>query len=136
MHIDAHIGPARIDVGAHVELGAKTVGNRILDFQRRKIQAGQRTVLRGDLDLERLLWREPDFPRDIGCRVVEVLLTAVLVVLQFDQHTLREAAVQVELQGIAPRTLQLNASAPGLAGDAGDALHLGGQQGLNACGTR
>ncbi len=102
MHIDAHIGPARVDIGPHIELGAKAVGNRILDFQRRKIQAGQRAVLGGDLDLEGLFGREPDFPCDVGRRVVEVLLASVLVVLQLDEHALGESAVQVELQGIAP----------------------------------
>ena len=136
VHVHAHVGPTRIDIRAHIELGAKTVGNCVLDLQGGKVQAGQRAVLRGDLDFEGLFRREPDFPGDIGSGVVQVLLAAVLVVLQFDQHALGQAAVQVQLQGVTPRALQLHTRAPGFARDAGDALDLGGQQGLNAGGAR
>ncbi len=40
-------------LGAHaVALGAEAIGNRILDLEGRKIQAGQRAVLGRHLDLE------------------------------------------------------------------------------------
>ena len=96
VHIHAHVGPAGIDTGTHVIVFVpKTIGYRVLDFECGKVQAGQRAVLGGDLDLEGLLGRKPDLPRHIGCGVVQVLLAAVLVVGQFNQHPLRQAAVQI-----------------------------------------
>ena len=92
-------------------------------------------MLRRDFNLEGLLGREPDFPSHAGRRVVQVLLAAVLVVLQLDQHALRQPAVQVELQGFAPGASQLHACAPGLALNAGDALDFRGQQGFDASGA-
>ena len=134
--VHPHVGPVGIDIGAHVVLGAKAVGNRVLDLERRKIQARQRAVLRCDLDLEALPGGEPDFPGHVARRVVEVLLAAILAVLQFDQHALGQAAVQVELHRVAPRALQLHTGAPGLALGAGDALNLGGQQRFHTGGAR
>jgi hypothetical protein len=93
-------------------------------------------VLCGDLDLEGLFGREPDLPGHAGCGVVQVLLAAVAVVLQLDQHALRQPAVQVELQRIAPGARHLHAGAPGFAGAAGDAFDLGGKKFFDAGGAR
>jgi hypothetical protein len=60
------------------------------------------------------------------------LFTAVVGVLQFDEHTLRQAAVQIELLRVAPRTLQLHTGSPGDAGNAGNVVHLGGEQLFNS----
>ena len=81
VRVDAHIGPARVHVRAHIELVPKAIRHRILDLERGKVQAVQRTVLRCDLNLEALLGREPDFPGHIAGGAVEVLLTAVVGVL-------------------------------------------------------
>ena len=135
MRVNPHIGPARVDIGAHVKFVPEAVGHCVLDLERRKVQAGQRAVLGGDFNLEGLLGREPDFPGHRCGRVVKILLTAVLVVRQLDQHPLRQTAVQIELQGIAPRAFKLHTGPPGLAVNAGDAFDLSGQQCFDASGA-
>ena len=133
VHINPYIGPTGFNTGPDIiELGPEAVSHRILDFERCKIQAGQRAVLRGDVDFEGLLGREPDLPGDVGCGVVQVLLAAVLVVRQLNEHALGQAAVQVELLRIAPGALQLHARPPSLRRSAGNALDFAGQQGFNA----
>ena len=81
VRVDAHVGPARVHVGAHIEFVPEAVRYRVLDLERGKVQAVQRTVLRRDLDLEALLGREPDFPGHVAGGAVQVLFVAVLGVL-------------------------------------------------------
>ena len=113
----ARVGPAGLDAGPHAaRLGAEAVGDRVLDAQRGEVEALERAVLRGGLDLEGLLRREPDLPGHAARDGVEVVLAAVGRVRQFDQHALREAAVQVELQRVAPGGAHAHAAAQGQAG--------------------
>jgi hypothetical protein len=117
-------------------LVAKAVADRVLDLERREVQALERTVLGRDLDLDGLLRREPDFPGDLAGRGVQVVFAAVAPVPELHQHPLRQAAVQVELEGVAPRGLQRHAGAPLLHRRlAGDARDLGGQVVLHASGA-
>ena len=92
-------------------------------------------MLGGDFDLEGLLGGKPDLPGHVGCCVVQVLLGAVLVVRQLNQHALSQATVQIKLQGITPRTRQLHPRAPGLGGCTCDAEGFSSQQGLNSRGA-
>ena len=101
--VDARIGPLGVDIGAHAKLVTETISHRIFDFQRRKVQALQRAVLRGDFDLEGFFGREPQLPRHLARRTVQVLFLTVHRVRELDQHALRQTAVQIELQHIAPR---------------------------------
>ena len=133
---DTGIRPAGFDVGAHAGLVAETVDQRVLDLQCGEVQALERAVLGRDLDLEALLGREPDFPGHIGSGVVQVLLAAVGRGRQVHQHALRQAAVQVQQQRVAPGTFDQHAAAPGARCGAGDALDLGGQEFLDAGGAR
>ena len=137
--IHAHVGPAGVDAGAHVvELVAKAVGNRVLDLQRGKVQALQRAVLGGDLDLEGLLRRKPHLPGHAAGNVVQVFLRAVGRMRQLHQHALRQPAVQVQQQRVAPRGAQQHAAAPSeqvFTGQPGVAVHLVGQETLDASGA-
>jgi hypothetical protein len=54
VHMDAHVGPARVHIGALAALVAKAVGHRVLDLERGEVQAFQRAVLGGHFDLEGL----------------------------------------------------------------------------------
>ncbi|BEP66028.1 hypothetical protein GmRootV35_05420 [Variovorax sp. V35] len=58
---------------------------------------------------------------------------------QFDQHALREPAVQVELETVAPVGAHAHAAAQGeqvLPGTAGQGMHLLGKEFLDAGGAR
>ncbi|KDA51810.1 hypothetical protein L963_1698 [Leuconostoc mesenteroides subsp. cremoris T26] len=124
----ARIGPLGLDAGPHAAgLGAEAVGDRILDAQGREVEALQRAVLRGGLDLEGLLRREPDLPGHAARDGIEVVLAAVGRVREFDQNALREPAVQVELERLAPIGTHAHAAAQGqqvLAGAAGERVDL------------
>ncbi len=87
---DAHIGPAGIDIRAHaVDFVAKAVADRIFDFESRKVQRGQRTVLRRHLHFDALLGREPNFPGHRSGGAVQVLFAAVVRQGQLHHHPLR-----------------------------------------------
>ncbi|MEY3887865.1 MAG: hypothetical protein RL650_1957 [Pseudomonadota bacterium] len=102
MHIDAHIGPLGVDVRALATFGAEAIGHGIFDFERCKIEAGERTVLRCDFNLESLLGGKPNFPSDGAGSVVQIFFAAVKSLRQLNEHTLRQSAVQVQSQRIAP----------------------------------
>jgi hypothetical protein len=57
-------------------------------------------------------------------------------VLQFNQHALRQAAVQVELLRFAPRALQLHTSPPRAARNPRDAVDFSREQFFNTRSTR
>lgn len=86
----------------------------MIDLQGGEVEAGQRTVLGGDLDLEALAGGEPDFPGDVAGGVVQVFFVAVRRVRELYQHALRQAAVQVEPHGVAPGCPRQHAAAQGL----------------------
>ncbi|MDT4835952.1 hypothetical protein FQZ97_696320 [compost metagenome] len=137
---DAAVGPLGLDAGAHaIGLGAEAVGHGVLDAQGGEVQALQRAVLGRGLDLEGLLGREPDLPGHAVGDGVQVVLVAVGPVGQFDQHALREPAVQVELEAVAPVGAHAHAAAQGeqvLPGTAGQGMHLLGKEFLDAGGAR
>ncbi|MCY1544154.1 hypothetical protein D9M68_800140 [compost metagenome] len=136
MGVDAHVGPGGVHAGALAAFVAEAVADGVLDLQCREVEAGQRAVLRRDLNLDGLLRREPDFPGDLAGRVVQVLLAAVAAVPQLHQYPLRESAVQIQAHGVAPRGLDAHTTAC-LEGQwfVGDALHLIGQHVLHASGA-
>ena len=136
--VDAHVGPGGVDAGALAALVAKAVGHRVFDLECGKVQAGQRAVLRRDVDLEGLLGGEPDFPGDVAGRVVEVVFVAVVGDRQLHQHALGQAAVQVDAQCIAPGGVGHHAATAGhqvVAGQARDRMDLIGQKALDASGA-
>ena len=102
MHVNAHVGPLRVDVGAFTAFGAESIGHCIFDFERRKVEAGEWAVLRRNFNLESLLCGEPNFPSHGTGGVVQIFFAAVKGLRQLNQHTLCEAAVQVQAHGIAP----------------------------------
>jgi len=68
--------------------------------------------------------------------VVQVLFAAVAAVPELHQHALREAAVQVQPHGVAPRRVERHTAARLVRRvHAGDALHLGGEHVLHAGGA-
>ena len=114
MGINTHIGPLGVDIRAHaVGLVAKTVAHGVLDLQPGKVQRCERAVLRRYFHLNGLLGREPDLPRHLSSGAVEVLFAAVIGVGQLHQHPLRQAAVQVQAHGVAPRGLGHHTTAAG-----------------------
>jgi hypothetical protein len=128
--IDARIGPLGFHAGALTAFGTKAVGHRVLDLEGGKVQALERAVLRGDLDLESLFRREPDFPGHLAGGLVEIGLAAVGRVRELHQHALRQAAMQVQAHGIAPAGVDHHTAATGqqvVAGQAGEVVHLVGQ---------
>ena len=137
--VNTRIGPLGVDVGAHaVGLGPEAVTHRVLDLEGGEVQAGQRTVLRGHFDLDGFTRGEPDFPGHLAGSAVQVFLTAVLGVRQLHQHTLGQAAVQVQAHGVAPRAACQHAAPAGeqvLAAQAGQAVHFRGQVVLDASGA-
>jgi len=102
VHINSHVRPLRVDVGTFAAFVAKAVGHGVFDFEGCKIQAGERAVLRCDFNFEGLLGGEPNFPRHSKGSVVQIFFIAVKSLRQLNEHTLRESAVQVEAQCIAP----------------------------------
>ena len=136
--VDTRIGPLRVDVGAHAKLVAESVSHGVFDFERRKVQAFERAVLRGDFNLESFFRREPQLPRHLTRSAIQVLLLTVLCVRQLHQHALSQAAVQVELQHIAPRGAHHHTRtkrANVVVAHASDATHFLGQIGFDACRT-
>ncbi len=136
MGVDAHVGPGGVHAGALAAFGAEAVADGVLDLERGEIERGQRAVLGGDLDLDGLRRGEPDFPGHLARGVVQVVLVAVLAVPELHQHTLGQAAVQVQAHGVTPRGLHTHAAAR-LEGQrlVGDALHLGGEEVLDTGGA-
>ena len=136
--VDAHIGPGGFHAGALAALGSEAVGHSILDFERGKVQALERTVLRGDLDLEGLLGREPDFPGHIAGGFVQIGFAAVGGVRELHQHALRQSAVQVQAHGFAPAGVDHHAAAAShqvVPGQASEVVYLIGQKFFNPCGA-
>ena len=110
MRMDAHAGPMRIHAGAAADLGTKAVSHRILDAQSRKVQAFERTALCRDIDLEGLLHAKPVFPRHGAGRGIQVVFLGIGRICQLHQHTLRQAAVQIQLQCQLPVALHPHAA--------------------------
>ena len=95
-------------------------------------------MLRGDFNLEGFFGREPQLPRHLTRRAVQVFFLAVHRVRELDQHALRQTAVQVELQHIAPRGAHHHTRTKNtqvVVAHARDATHFLGQIGFDACRT-
>ena len=75
---------------------AKAVADCIFNFECRKVERIQRTVLCCDLNFDALLGGKPYFSRHLGRGTVQVLLVAVLGVAELHQHPLCQAAVQIK----------------------------------------
>ena len=127
MAVNANLGIVRIHTGTDAHLGTEAVGHGVFDAQRSKIQAFERTALRGDLYLERLLCAKPRFPRHLTSGGIQVILPGVRHNSQLHQHPLRHAAVQIELHDRAPAA-PLNPNAAPLR------LHGASWQGSNRAG--
>ena len=112
---DAHIGPAGIDIRPYA-MGfiAKAVADRVFDFEGRKVQRGQRAVLRRHFYFDALLGCKPNFPGYGGGGTVQILFAAVVGLRELHHHALCQAAMQIEQQHRAPRALQHHAAAPAL----------------------
>ena len=131
-----HIGPGGLDTGPLAVFVAKAVTQRILDTQSSKVQALQGRALGGDVHLEGLARCEPDFPRHFTCGVVQVVFVAIGPMPQLYQHTLRQTAVQVQAQGIAPTGRHGHTRAQGLRlGVRAQPGHFVGQQRFHAGGA-
>ena len=138
MRINTRIRPARFHIGAHACLFAESIGHSIFDFQSRKIQTLERTVLRRDFNFETLFGREPLLPSHCTSSGIQILLLSVRRVSHLDQHTLRQPAMQVQQQHETPIATHHHAGTQDtqiVRSDAADALHLLREIGLNPCGT-
>ena len=102
MQMHAHCRALCVYIWAHTGFLAEPVGDRIFHAQRRKVQAFQRTVLRGEIDAKTLARREPHFPSHACCRVVNVLLIEVRRLGQLNQHAHAQTAVQIQQQRVPP----------------------------------
>ena len=137
--IDAHIRPLRVHVGALAALGAKAIGHSVFDFQCRKVQTGQRTVLCGNFDFESLLGGEPNLPRHITGGFIQIFFVAIQGLRQLHQHPLGQATVQIEQHGFTPGGPYDHATPSRhqvLACQTGDAVDFVGQIALDTGGAR
>jgi hypothetical protein len=96
-------------------------------------------VLRCNFYFESLLGGEPNFPRHSKGGVVQIFFAPVKRLRELNKHALCESAVQVQAQGIAPRSVGHHATAAReqiVAREASQLVHLIGQQAFNAGGAR
>src|SRR5690606_25856613 len=64
VRVDAHVGGALVDRGPPALLVAEAVAHRVLDGQRRELEALQRRARRGDVDADRAVRAEVLRPGD------------------------------------------------------------------------
>ena len=111
VHINAHMGPTHVHIRPDACALPKTICNRVLDFERRKIQTLQRAVLRCDFNLEGLTLSEPKLPRQGLAHLVNIRLVLVMLLAQLDQYPLGQTGMQIELHHLSPRGHHLHAPA-------------------------
>ena len=90
----AHIGIGAVDARALAERVAKPVAHRVLDAQRRELEALQRALLRRDVDAQRALDAEVARPVDGLRRGVEILLVAVVELADAPEDARGDAATR------------------------------------------
>ena len=93
--MDAHLGRARVHVGAAADGAPEAVAYRVLDAQREEVQTLERAALRGEVDADAARDVEALRPVEIKGGAVDVFFTAVGHGEQAQQHARGDAAFQV-----------------------------------------
>ncbi len=75
--LNPDVGLARIDARAAARVASETITDGVLDAQRDELEAPERTLLRRDIDPDRLPRQEPEWPRRLQCQTIDVVLAGI-----------------------------------------------------------
>ena len=112
-----HIGIRALDARPLAEGIAKAVDHRVLDAQRRELEALQRALLRRDVDAQRALDTEVARPVDGAHRCVEVVLVAIVEFADAPQDARGEPRPEVRAVAGVPAAGEGDAAGHRAGGD-------------------